>query len=88
MIAGYEVPDILLIFTLLSTLNLLLGSISYKFYFIWLPTALFALGIRVAKRGKPDNYLVHLVKFWVRPKYLSAFQEPSGPENIVNWRSE
>ena len=74
-IAGFEVPDILAIFLLLALLNFLFAGHSYKLLLSWGPAAVLALVLRIGKRGKPENYLVHLVKFWVSPKYLSAFPE-------------
>lgn len=76
LIGGFEVPDILAIFLLLSVLNFSFGQTQYKLLLVWAPVAMAALGLRLGKRGKPDNYLVHLAKFYSRPKYLSAFQDP------------
>ncbi len=77
LILGYEVPDVLAIFLLLSILNFLFGQTNQKLLLVWLPIAVIAIVLRVGKRGKPDNYLVHLAKFHLRPKYFSAFQTPS-----------
>lgn len=76
-IAGFEIPDLLAIFLLLSLLNFVFGQSSYKFFLAWIPSALFAVVLRLGKKGKPDNYLVHLGKFTVRSKYLSSFIEPT-----------
>jgi len=77
LIMGFEVPDVLAIFLLLSILNFLFGQTNYKLFLVWLPVLSIAIILRVGKRGKPDNYLVHLVKFKFSPKYFSAFQESS-----------
>src|SRR5271170_5702501 len=77
LIAGFEVPDVLAIFLLLSLLNFLFGGSSYKIALVWAPTAVAAAVLRIGKRGKPDNYLLHLGKFTVQPKYLSAFKDPT-----------
>ncbi len=74
LILGYEVPDVLSIFLLLSILNFLFGQTNQKLLLVWLPIVVIALVLRIGKRGKPDNYLVHLAKFYLRPKYFSAFQ--------------
>ena len=74
---GYELPDVLAIFMLLAFLNLTLGQTEYKISLVWLPTLAVAIGLRIAKRGKPDNFLVHWIRFRLRPKALSAFSEPS-----------
>lgn len=76
LIMGFEVPDVLAIFLLLSILNFVFGSTNYKFAFVWAPAIIAAIALRIGKRGKPDNYLVHLGKFLVRPKHLSAFSDP------------
>ena len=77
LILGFEVPDVLAIFLLLSVLNFMFGQTNYKLFLVWLPVATIAITLRVGKRGKPDNYLIHLVKFYFHKKYLSAFSEPS-----------
>jgi hypothetical protein len=77
LILGFEVPDVLAIFLLLSFLNFFVGKLGNKFFLVWLPVALAALILRIGKRGKPDNYLLHLARFNFKPKYYSAFQEPS-----------
>ena len=77
LIMGFEVPDVLLIFLVLSILNFVLGPTGYKFSLVWLPTVLLAIALRIGKRGKPDNYLIHLFRFKSSPKYYSAFQEPA-----------
>ena len=77
MIAGFEIPDLLAIFSLLATLNFLFGATGQKLLLVWLPTAALALALRLGKRGKPDNYLVHLARFHFAPKYLLAFSDPS-----------
>ena len=76
LLAGFEVPDVLAIFVLLSVLNFIFGHTNYKLFLVWLPVLAVAITLRIGKRGKPDNYLVHLIKFKVAKKYFSAFQDP------------
>ena len=33
--------------------------------------------LRFGKRGKPDKFLIHWVRFQIRPGYYSAFRDPS-----------
>ena len=73
-IAGYEVPDILAMFLMLSILSFIFSEAQYKFLITWGPVAVFAIILRIGKRGKPDNYLVHLVRFLARPKYFCSFE--------------
>jgi hypothetical protein len=74
---GFEVMDILAIFLCLSILNFIFGNSSLKFVFVWLPSCLLALVLRYGKRGKPDKYLVHWLRYQIKPGRLSAFSEPS-----------
>ncbi len=76
LIAGFEVPDVLAIFLLLSVLNFLFGHTNYKLTLVWAPVALAATILRIGKRGKPDNFLIHFVKYHTRPKYFSAYKDP------------
>ncbi len=77
VIFGYEVPDLLMIFLMLSVLNFLFGMTSMKLILVWLPTIALALTLRLSKRGKPDNYLVHWMRFQISPGHLSAFKDSS-----------
>jgi len=77
LIAGYEIPDLLAIFFLLSLLNFLFGRTEMKLVLVWLPTLALATVLRIGKRDKPDNYLIHLARFQLRRKNLFAFNEPT-----------
>ncbi len=81
IIFGFEVVDILAIFLLLSILNFLFGSTHMKLVLIWLPSAILALSLYFGKRGKPDNYLVHWLRFQIKSGTYSAFHE------LNNWKS-
>lgn len=74
LIFGYEIPEILAIFFLLSVLNFVFPT-GFKLIFVWVPTLTVAIVLRIGKRGKPDNYLVHLVRHKIQPPLLSAFSD-------------
>lgn len=73
LIFGFEIVDIFLVFSFLSILNLVLGQIPYKFFLTWGPAIALAIALKLGKAGKPDNYLLHLVRFHFSPGVLSAF---------------
>jgi len=77
LLFGFEIPDLLAIFLTLSILNFLFGNTPLKLALVWLPTAGLAAALRYGKRGKPDNYLVHWLRFQIKPGTLSAFHEPT-----------
>lgn len=76
-IMGFEIPDLLMIFLTVSILNFLFGSSSIKWLLVWLPSLTLALLLRYAKRGKPDNYLIHWIRFQGKPHIIKAFAEPT-----------
>ena len=74
---GFEALDVLLIFLVLSVLNLLFGQSGMKFISIWVPTALLAAVLRFGKRDKPEHFLMHFVRYQFKPGIFSAFSEPT-----------
>jgi len=74
---GFEVMDILAVFLVLSVLNFVFGNSPFKIFFVWLPSLVLAAILRFGKRGKPDNYLVHWLRFQMRPGIYSAFDAPT-----------
>jgi hypothetical protein len=73
-ICGYEVLDLLGIILLSLVLNLAFGTSSLNFYLVWLPIIFVSIFIKWFKRGKPDNYLLHLLRFQFLPGVLQSFQ--------------
>ncbi len=84
MIMGFEIPDLLVIFLTISILNFLFGSTGMKFILVWFPSIALVLTIRLTKRGKPDNYLLHWLRFQMKPGIISAFAEPTNSEPILS----
>jgi len=78
MMFGYEVMDVLAIFLTLSVLNLLFGQSGMTLLLVWIPTILLAVVLRLGKRGKPDKFLLHWLRYQVKPGVYSAFPEPTG----------
>lgn len=72
---GFEVLDIIAIFLTLSVLNFVFGESSLKLFLVWAPTLALAAFLRLGKKGKPENYLLHLLKFFFNSKHYSAFSE-------------
>ncbi|MGK5085326.1 hypothetical protein WDW37_18730 [Bdellovibrionota bacterium FG-1] len=77
LLMGFEVPDVLAIFLTLSVLNFVFGQMPLKLLFVWLPTVALAAVLLLGKKGKPDNYLIHWLRFQIKPGTLHAFPDPS-----------
>lgn len=76
-IAGFEIPDLLILFLTVSILNFVFGQTEMKLFLVWLPSMLLAGLLYFGKKGKPDNFLVHWMRFQFRPGVLRAFPEPT-----------
>ena len=74
-IFGFEMADILLVFILLAVLNLFFGKTDQKLLLVWLPPAILALIFKYGKKGKPENFIVHWLRFQFAPGVYSAFKE-------------
>jgi hypothetical protein len=72
---GFEVFDLLAIFLSLSVLNLIFGQTPFKLVFVWLPTLALTLILYFGKKGKPDQYLVHWLRFQMKPGTYRAFPD-------------
>ena len=76
-IFGLEMGDLLLVFILLAALNIFFGRTDQKLFLVWLPPALLAFTLKFGKKGKPDNFIVHWLRFQFTPGVYSAFKEPT-----------
>jgi len=76
-VLGFEVLDLLAVFLLLSILNIFFGSTELKYVLVWLPTIILALILRYGKRDKPDNYILHWIRYCFSPGIYSAYLDPS-----------
>ena len=74
-ILGFEIFDVLIIGITLSVANLLVGETSYRLLITWTPAILIAGVLWIGKRGKPENYLLHLLRFHLSPNYYCPFKE-------------
>ena len=80
LIFGLEITDIFAIVLLASCLNVLFGSTEFKIYLVYLPTLVLGSILVLTKRGKPDGFLLHFLRFHVQPKHLCCFQD--GPSEF------
>jgi hypothetical protein len=83
LVFGFEVFDLMLIFLTMAILNFFFGSGSSKLFFVWLPASSLAVALRLGKRGKPDLFLVHWIRFKMMPGLLCAFSEPTRSNAIT-----
>lgn len=73
LVFGFEIVDLLAVFLVLSVLNFMFRGLPYKFFITWVPALSLALFLRLGKAGKPENYLLHLVRYYFTPLVFSSF---------------
>jgi hypothetical protein len=78
LVMGFEIPEVLAIFMMVAVLNFLCSSLPYGFLLTWGPPAALAVVLRVMKRNKPENYLLHWARYIVSPGEYSAFTNYEG----------
>ena len=71
-IGSVEASDLLSVLLLAAVMNRVLGRVPYGAVLIFgIPAALF-VGLYFGKRGKPDGYLQHAIKFYLSSGELRA----------------
>ena len=73
LIFGFEMFDLFLVFSVLAMLNFVLSGIQWKFAFTWVPAISLAIFLRLSKAGKPENYLMHFLRYHFAPGILQCF---------------
>lgn len=75
LILGFEITDLFALMLVLAILSFITGNTAYKALFTWIPVAILGAVIRIAKRGKPDQFIIHWLKYQLTPGvYWGFFQ--------------
>jgi len=85
-IGGMEAPDILGVLIFASIMNLFFGRSSLSFLFVIILPLIFLIILYFGKRGKPDGYLIHLVRYYLTAGYYSAGENQKDIETILSKR--
>jgi hypothetical protein len=68
-----EVVDLFAVAIVCACLNLAFGQTALKVPLVYIPTLALAIALILAKRGKPDGFLKHFLRYGLRPTRLSCF---------------
>lgn len=85
-IGGMEAPDILAVLIFASTMNLFFGHTSLSVIFVIVLPAILLSILYFGKRGKPDDYLIHLVRFHLTKGFFAAGNDQTNREKIIGVR--
>ena len=75
-IAGMEACDLLFVLIFASLMDLTLGHTSLRVWFVFLLPASLGIVLFFAKRGRPESYLLHLIRYHCTPSRYSAGTKP------------
>ena len=71
-IVGLEVHDLLFVLLFAAIMNLIFGQTVLGFYLVFVVPAIMAAILFIAKRNKPDGFLVHAIRYYTNDGRLSA----------------
>jgi hypothetical protein len=74
-IVGMEAHDLLFVLLFAAIMNLIFGQSALGTIMVFFIPAIMATVLFFVKRNKPENYLVHIIKFHIEPGHLSAGSE-------------
>lgn len=74
-VVGLEVHDLLFVLIFASVMNLFFGRTRAAVYLVLLLPSVMAAVLFLAKRNKPDRYLVHLFRFYLSPGFYAANED-------------
>ncbi|MCH2534238.1 MAG: hypothetical protein MK008_07350 [Bdellovibrionales bacterium] len=84
-IGGLEALDLLLALIFGTVMNLFFGGTALEIpLVIGGPIIIIAI-FYVGKKGKPDNFMAHLIRFYLEPGFFSSGEEP---RKLANMRSK
>lgn len=71
-IVGLEAHDLLFVLLFAAIMNLIFGQTPFGTIMVFAIPMLMAFILFFIKRNKPENYLIHLIRFHLEPGHLSA----------------
>ena len=74
-IVGLEVHDLLFVLLFAAIMNLIFGQTAIGFYLVFVVPAIMAAILFIAKRNKPDGFLVHAIRYYSNAGAFSAGDE-------------
>ncbi len=74
-VGGFEALDLISCLIICAILNLILGKLSFGTPIILGVPAFFLICLYFGKRGKADDYLKHLIRFYLTTGFHSASEQ-------------
>ena len=75
-IGGLEALDLIFCLILMAALNLFIGSTSFGLPIVFGLPCFLLVCLYIGKKNKPDNFLLHLIRYYITPGFYSAAERP------------
>ena len=81
-VLGLEAPDLIFVLLVAAVMNLFFGQTKFVLLAVFGVPSLILVALYFGKKGKPDSYLIHLLRYLMTPSFYSAGAEPNFLERM------
>jgi len=81
-VMGLEAPDLILVLMVAAIMNLFFGQTNLVLITVFGIPLLLLFTLYFGKKGKPDGYLIHLLRYLMTPSFYSAGVRPNFLERM------
>lgn len=79
LIMGFEIAEVFILSFLTAVLHFVFAASKMKLLWSFGPAILLGIFLRISKKGKPDNYILHWIRFHLSPGVYQAFPKVKCP---------
>ena len=84
-VMGLEAPDLIFVLIIAAVLNLFFGETSLVIPMVLGVPLLLLMVLYFGKKGKPSNYLIHLVRYIVSPGHYSVGEKSKNEKRMKKY---
>lgn len=81
-VMGLEAPDLILVLLVAAVMNLFFGQTNFVLITVFGIPSILLLILYFGKKGKPENYLIHLLRYMASPRFYSAGESSQKTEQM------
>lgn len=79
LIMGFEIAEVFILSFLTAILHFVFSGAKLKLLWSFGPVIALGILLKITKRGKPDNYLLHWIRFHLSPGVYHSFSKVKFP---------
>jgi len=81
-VMGLEAPDLIFVLLVAAIMNLLFGQTRFVLLTVFGIPSFLLVVLYIGKKGKPQDYLIHLIRYFFTPGFYSAGDKPTNEERM------